>query len=245
MFLHYRTQGLILEKADRQESDQFFTIYTRDFGKLEILGKAIRKIKSKLRSGIENFYLTEIEFIQGKTYKTLTDAILIDKFKNLREDLGRLKIAYQIADVFNNLVSGQEQDEKIWYLLINTFQKLNSQRLKISDQKLLFYYFLWRFFSLLGYSPRLYNCLFCQRKLIPGIFYFDHEEGGIICSNCFKKKKNGQIISAEIIKILRFILEKDWSQVKRLKVEAGHLKVLKIISGHYFSSLPKLNLTQT
>ena len=76
MFLNYRTKGFIFKKEDRGEADQLFTIYTKDFGKLEILGKAIRKISSKLRSGAETFYLSEIEFIQGKTYKTLTDAIL-------------------------------------------------------------------------------------------------------------------------------------------------------------------------
>jgi len=68
MFVHYRTQGLILKKEDQGEADLLFTIYTKDFGKLEILGRAIRKISSKLRSGAEIFYLSEVEFIQGKIY---------------------------------------------------------------------------------------------------------------------------------------------------------------------------------
>ena len=75
MAIHYRTQGFILKKTDRGEADQILTIYTKDFGKLEILGKAIRKIKSKLRSGADLFYFSEIEFIQGKAYKTLTDIL--------------------------------------------------------------------------------------------------------------------------------------------------------------------------
>jgi len=39
MFTHYRTQGIFLKKEDRGEADQLFTIYTKDYGKLEILGK--------------------------------------------------------------------------------------------------------------------------------------------------------------------------------------------------------------
>ena len=110
MFIHYRSQGFILKKENLSESDQLFTIYTEDFGKLEILGKAIRKIKSKLRSGADIFYLSDIEFIQGKTHKTLTDAIVIEKFENLRKHLKRLQIAYKIAEVFDELVKGQEKD---------------------------------------------------------------------------------------------------------------------------------------
>ncbi|MBU2635445.1 recombination protein O N-terminal domain-containing protein, partial [Patescibacteria group bacterium] len=59
MTVHYRTQSFILEKTDLREADQVFTIYAKDFGKLKILGKAIRKIKSKLRPGAELFYLSE------------------------------------------------------------------------------------------------------------------------------------------------------------------------------------------
>lgn len=81
MFVHHRTKAIVLKKVDRKEADQLFTLYTEDFGKLTVLGRAIRKISSKLRSGIEIFYLSEIEFIQGKAYKILTDAVLIEKFE--------------------------------------------------------------------------------------------------------------------------------------------------------------------
>lgn len=129
MAIHYRTQGFILKKTDRGEADQILTIYTKDFGKLEILGKAIRKIKSKLRSGADLFYFSEIEFIQGKAYKTLTDAILIEKFKNLRNDLTRLEIVNQIAQVLDNLIRGQEKDDQVWNLLEEIFKKLNNLQL--------------------------------------------------------------------------------------------------------------------
>jgi len=237
MFIRYRTQGLILKKENRSEADQLFNIYTKDFGKLEILGKAIRKITSKLRSGAELFYLSEIEFIQGKVYKTLTDAILVNKFKNLRRDLGKLKIAYRISNIFDSLVRGQEKDENIWNLLMHVFNELDNQQPTISNQQLLYYYFLWNLFSFLGYSPQLYNCISCQKKLIPEILYFNFNEGGIVCQNCFRKIKKGKIIPAEIIKILRFILEKDWSRIKKLKIDKDQLKSLENTSSDYLASL--------
>jgi DNA repair protein RecO (recombination protein O) len=241
MFTHYRTQGLILKKDERGEADQLFTIYTKDFGKLEILGKAIRKIKSKLRSGAGNFYLSEIEFIQGKAYKTLTDTLLIYKFEGLKKDLKKIKIAYQITETFNNLVRGQEKDKSIWNLLKETFNDLSNSQFTISHIQLLYYYFLWKLFSFLGYSPQLYNCAICQKKLSPRTLFFSSKEGGIICPSCFKKIKKGKNISPEIIKILRFILEKNWSQTKKLKIEDGYLKDLRIISTDYLSFLSKLS----
>ena len=240
MFIHYRTQSFILKKIDRGEVDRIFTIYTKDFGKLELLAKAERKIKSKLRGGLELFYLSEIEFIQGKTHKTLTDAILIDKFKNLRRDLKRLAIAYKISEVLDNLVKDQEPDEKIWQLLNEVFSKLNSLEIKNSKLEILYHYFLWNLLSILGYQPELYNCSLCQKKVTPEKLYFSQKEGGLICPSCFRKigvpSGSGQEVKPETIKILRIILKKDWPTLSKLKIEAKYLKELSLVCGENLSS---------
>jgi len=249
MFVHYRTQGIILKKIDRGETDQLLTIYTKDFGKLEILAKAIRKITSKLRQGAEIFYLSEVEFIQGKTYKTLTDAILIEKFKNLRHNLKKLSIVYKISEVLDQMVKGQEPDEKIWHFLNEIFTKLNNCQLSPKESlrdptgqaivkcQMLYYYFLWNLFSFLGYQPELYQCSFCQKKLVPEKLYFSPKEGGIICQNCSSKIKFKSEISPEVVKILRIILKRNWPILKKLKIDSRTEKSLKEISNFYFSCI--------
>jgi DNA repair protein RecO (recombination protein O) len=235
MFTHYRTLGLILKKEDRGETDQLFTVYTKDFGKLEILGKAIRKISSKLRSGADIFYLSEVEFIQGKAYKTLTDAILIERFPNLRKDLKRLKIAFEISEIIDDLIRGEEKDEQIWQLLRKTLERLNNVYLSIKECWLIYYYFLWNFLSILGLRPQLNLCSICQKKLTPKNLYFNGKEGGLICSNCFEKIKDGKKINPDTVKILRLIFEKDFEFLKKLKIEKKLQKEIKEISESYLS----------
>jgi DNA repair protein RecO (recombination protein O) len=239
MFIHYRTQGIILKKEDRGETNQLFTIYTKDFGKLEITGKAIRKTSSKLRSGAEIFYLSEVEFIQGKAQKTLTDAILIDKFKNLRKDLKRLKVAYKISEVSDNLIKEQEPDEKIWNLFNEVFQRLNVEKQKSLTQDLTYHYFLWNLLSILGYQLELHRCALCQKKLSPEDIYFSPREGGLICGQCGKPIKSAKKIDSNTIKIIRILIKQDWPTLKRLKVEAKDLKTLNTISSHYLTEILK------
>ncbi len=231
MFVHHRTKGIVFKKLDRKEADQLFSIYTKDFGRLEILGKAIRKATSKLRSGIEIFYLLEIEFIQGKSYKTLTDAVVIEKFKHLRKDLKRLEIAYRMRQVLDSLIKGQEKDKKIWNLLLEVFGKLNDS--SFQNREIVYYYFLWKFLSILGYRPDLYNCSTCQEKLKPEALYFDLKREGIVCGNCFSKD-NIQI-SPETIKIIRVIIDQDSKITFRLKINDKDLKDLEEFSKHYLS----------
>jgi DNA repair protein RecO (recombination protein O) len=231
MFVHYRTKGIVFKKLARKEADQLFSVYTKDFGRLEILGKAIRKATSKLRSGVEIFYLSEIEFIQGKSYKTLTDVVVIEKFKNLRKDLKRLEIAYRIRQVLDDLIKGQEKDKKIWNLLLEVFGKLNDSSFR--NREIVYYYFLWKFLSILGYRPDLYNCSACQEKLKPEALYFDPKQEGIVCENCFSKD-NIQV-SPEIIKIIRVVIDQDSKITFRLKINDKDLKGLEEFCKHYLS----------
>ncbi len=214
-----------------------FTIYTKDFGRLEILGKAIRKISSKLRSGAEIFYLSDIEFIQGKVYKTLTDAVVINDFKNLRKSLGRLAVAYKISEVFDDLVRGQEPDEKLWQLLIDVFEKLNDPRIEYTKYQILYYFFLWNFLSILGYTPELFQCSLCQKKIIPENIFFSPREGGLICSQCKISIKSAKKIDQNIVKIIRIVLKKDWPTLKRLKLKKEDYGQLSLISNFYLSKI--------
>ncbi len=246
MAIHYRTNGFILKKNNRFEADRVFTIFTHDFGRVEILAKAIRKITSKLRAGIELFYLSEIEFIQGKNYKTLTDTAALEKFKNVRQNLKKLETAFTISDVLDNFLKFEEQDKEIWNLTIKTFERLNN----LSDVycQRLFFYFLWNLFSILGYQPEVFKCVLCQKKLIPNNLYFFAQGGGIICHTCVESKKEVEKINSDVVKILRMILRKDWQTLSRLKVESSSQELLKNISENYLSFLlrehPKSDIIQ-
>jgi len=134
------------KRENISEADQVFLIYTRDFGKIKVSAKAIRRLNSKLRSFVQVFYLSEIEFIQGKVLKTLTDAILIQRFDSIRKNLLKLRLAYSFSKIFNALVKNQEADEKLWQLLNGFFQSLEAEKLTPTKAQLIYYFFFWNLF---------------------------------------------------------------------------------------------------
>ncbi|MCH7604511.1 DNA repair protein RecO [Patescibacteria group bacterium] len=155
MAIHYRTNTLILKKRDQGEADRVFTMYTEKFGKIDLRAVSERKINSKLRGGLELFYVSDVEFIQGKFFKILTDAVIVERHGNIREDLIRLRIAYRVSELMDRIVHGQEADKNIWKLLREVFETLNQNGLSVTTYKLLPYYFLWNLLSHSGYRPLL------------------------------------------------------------------------------------------
>ena len=244
---HYRTKGFVLSKKNSGEADQIFSLYTQDLGKIEVVGKSIRKITSKLKFGIDVFYFVEIEFIQGKRQKILTDAILLEKFLKIIQNQKALACFGQIAETVGCLSAMEKGDEETWNLLLEVVKiisSLNFENLKTENSlEVIKHYFLWNFFALLGYSPELYSCPICSKKLLPETFFLSPHHGGVVCWECCakEKKENQQFLFGEItvstVKLIRFLTQNPMEKVKKLDTSQSDLESLDVAFELYFNFL--------
>ncbi len=245
MHQHHKTKGIVLAKKNSGEADQIFVLYSQDFGKIELVGKAIRKITSKLKAGIDVFYFIEAEFIQGKKQKILTDAVVIDKFLELRKNQEALVCVSQISQAVCLLIPIEKKDDAIWSLLFEVMTKINGLSLKIENYKLkiILNYFLWKFFVLLGFAPQLYTCPVCLINLLPETFFLSPHHGGIICWKCCKKAKQEnqlllvQEVSVNAVKIIRFLIKEPFEKCQKLIFCQNDLQDLEKALKLYFNFL--------
>lgn len=233
MTTKYCTKAFILQKNDKDESDRIFSIFSNDFGRLDIFAKAIRKSKSKLRGGIDIFYLSAIEFVQGKNRKTLTDASVIKKFDKILSNVEKFRVANAIGEILENFIKGEEKDSAIFDLINDVIEELNGKNF---DNKidLLYYYFLWNTLSILGYHPNVKDCVACHKKLNPHKIYFSESLGGALCEKCLTHCNNSLEVNSDIIKMIRLMFKKEWRIVSKLKIEATSEKLFKKISDNYY-----------
>jgi len=235
MTTRYKTLAFVFKKNNVNEADRNFSVFTESFGRLDIFAKAIRKNASKLRSGMDVFFVSEIEFVQGKIKKTLTDAVVVKKFSNIPQDIRKFKIANEIGETLDNFIKGEEKDERIFDLLTESFSNLNDKNLKSDRYLLVYYYFLWNILSLLGYCPEVRECNICHQKLDPRSIYFSYKVGGTICKKCSVKDTQAKVINSDIVKILRLIFQKDWGIISKLKIDQSSQKLFGEISRNYQS----------
>jgi len=238
MFLRQRSPGYILKKEDIDEADQVFSIYSRNFGKIRILARSSRRLNSKLKSFVQVFSLVEIEFIQGKSAKTLTDAVLIESFKEIKDSFLKLRLAYNFAKAFDALVKAQEADKKLWELLGKFFSALKLEKEASEKLEALYLFFFWKLLNILGYQPELNACVCCRKKPAYDNFFWLSREGGLVCKKCLNKvKARIDRVKVQTLKILRFASSQDWEVFRRLRISQQTRQDLKIISKKYFSYL--------
>lgn len=151
----YQTQGLILKKTDFGEASQLFRIYTKDLGKIEVLARGTKKIKSKLNSHLQFFSLINLSIAKGKNFDQLTGAVLIKNFSQLKNDFKKIILASFGLELVEQLTKTYHPDAKIFNLLLNYLETIDKKVIvkkdgwsNIQNQ------FIIKLMTLLGYKPK-------------------------------------------------------------------------------------------
>lgn len=91
------TKGIVLRRTNFGEADRIITVLTTDEGKIRLLAKGVRRIKSKLAGGIELFSINDLTFMRGKSeLGTLISSRLVTNFGRIVSDVDRTMFAYEV-----------------------------------------------------------------------------------------------------------------------------------------------------
>lgn len=233
-----KTLAIVLNRQDYREHDSLVSFYTLDYGKLILIARGTKKLKSKLAGHLEPLNLVDLMIIPGKGRDYAAGAINQEIFSGIKEDLNKLYYAGLALRWFRRLISENESDQPLFYLLLNylrTLDKYVCEEFSKEDGELLFSFFVFKFLSEIGYKPATENCLACQQKIIPGKNYFNLQNGGLICESCFLAKKGGEerellTISDNCVKLLRFMLGNKLDLSQKLRIDKKLIKELSTLT---------------
>ncbi len=221
------TLAIILGRRAYREYDSLLSVYSLDYGKLNLVVKGSQKLRSKLAGHLEPLNLVKIMIIETRSYDYIASALNQEVYQSIRQDLNKLYYAGRALKITKSLVGNRQPDKNIFVLLVNYLDLVNSTEAFTLEQGILFFsFFSLKLLEALGYCPLLYRCLNCQNDIKPGRNYLDLLNGGIICQNCFLDKcqdRNDRecnilAISDNCLKIMRFLLGNDLKQVRRISL---------------------------
>lgn len=146
------TQAIVLSRTDYGEADRILTLLTPDQGKLSLLAKGVRRVKSKLAGGIELFSISTITFIRGRgEVGTLVSARLEKHYSHIVEDLDRTMLGYDLIKLLHK--NTEDEPEAAYFsLLQETFAALDS---KIVALSIIDFWFMAQLLHLAGHEPNL------------------------------------------------------------------------------------------
>lgn len=218
----YKTQGIIIKRSNFSESDKLLDIYTRDYGRVRVIAKGVRKTKSKLSGHLELFYLSDFVIHKGKNLDIITGANLLESYKNIREDKDITNSAYYMAELVYRSTHEDLSSRKIFNLIKESFSSISHK----NRDKLMCYFEL-KLFDILGHRPEVGKCVVCSSKVSDDKNYFDYFDGGLVCHKCLKNKERAVEADKNLIKILRVIEKQNSAYFERIKVNNKMISDLK------------------
>lgn len=149
----YQTQGIILKKTDRGEADQLFSLYTENHGKVLALGKATKKIQSKLNPNLQFFAVSDLMIAPGKAHDHIAAVNLTKNFLDIKKDLKKIVLASFALELIEKLTKLAHPDPKIFILLSKYLFALDTHYFKNSDWQIIKQAFSLKLLTLLGFKP--------------------------------------------------------------------------------------------
>jgi DNA repair protein RecO (recombination protein O) len=146
------TQAIILRRTDYGEADRILTLLTPDHGKLTLMARGVRRIKSKLAGGIELFSVSDIQFIRGRgEIGTLVSTRLIHHYGNIITDVNRTMLGYDLIAQLHKATEDAPEAE-YFELLRQAFIALDDAEIDIDLIRL---WFTMQLLRLSGHTPNL------------------------------------------------------------------------------------------
>jgi len=189
------TSGIILRRTNYGEADRILTVLTPDHGKLRLIAKGSRRLKSKLAGGIDLFTVSDLIFIQGKSeIGTLVSSRMQRYYSEIVKNLERTQLGYELIKQLDKATEDQTEAE-YFTLLQNSLAALDDADISLD---LIRIWFEAQLLRLAGHTPNLTTDNSGEKLQADGRYKFDFED------ITFTPEPKGHF-NADYIKLLRLL----------------------------------------
>lgn len=203
----YKAEGIILQTNDFGDANRAVTLFTKEFGKLDVNAYGCRRVKSPLAGATQLFNHIKAEISPGTKVDTIREADIMHYWKNLTTDLDRLTYTSIFFEVVNKMTLPKNCEPNIFYLLKKSLPVLDSRNPRIAAL-----IGICQFMQLSGFQ-NVENYPESMRETFEKMLQFDWKDETKLT---FKPK---QISSAEklLINYVQSIIGKELNSVKFLR----------------------------
>ena len=222
------TEGLIIREQAVGERDRLVTVLTRDMGVIRAFVRGAKNIKSRMASSTGLLCYSRLSIYEGKDKYIIEDAVPIEVFFQLREDIVRLSLAQYFLELDYELAPKEERAEDCLRLTLNSLHVLAHGKLEPEAVKAVMEL---RLLSYAGYMPSVVACRRCGEYLTDRM-YFLPLDGQLFCMRC--PHPEGCVkLSAGAVQAMRHIVLSDPGRLFSFRISESARRELAQASEQY------------
>jgi len=229
----FRVDAVVLRHSDWGEADRLLWLFTLEMGKVRVLAKGARKIRSRKAGHLEPFTRVQLLLAKGRELLLVTQAETIEAYLPLHDDLEGITYASYVVELLDRFTYEEGENRSLYQLLVDTLSRLS----QMSEKDLIIRYYELRLLDLVGFRPQLFHCLGCDEEIQPQAQFFSAPEGGVLCPKCGSNASGAHPISMQALKYVRHFQRSTFSQAKKARLTPELNREIEIVMQHYLTYL--------
>lgn len=197
---------MVLRTHKLGEADRIVTMLSRSHGKIRAVAKGVRRTGSKFGSRLEPFMVADVQFYEGRTLDTITQAETLGSYgAEISADYACYTAANAMVETADRLTESEGSLQQ-YLLLVGALRSLSrhehAPRLTLDS-------YLLRALSLAGWAPSFGSCSRCGQE-----GDFSHvvvQLGGVVCDDC--APPGSPRLDDGTLGLLGSLLSGDWDDV--------------------------------
>jgi len=206
----YKAEGIILNTVDFGDANRVVTLFTKEFGKLEVNAYGCRRVKSPLSGATQIFNHVSVELSRGTKVETIREADILHFYKNLTADLERLGYAALFFEIVNRMTLPKLPELEIFELLLKSLPVLETRNPRIAAL-----IGTCQFMQFCGVQLNFTHCVHCGAK-IEGDAGISVSDGGAVCLDCIEAAGDISAYPEALRLTFEKMLDFDWQNKTQL-----------------------------
>lgn len=238
--------ALVLRTADWSDTSRIATLWTREFGKVRVLAKGGRRLKSNFDSALDLLTVCSIVLLRKSSgsLDLLTEARVVQRFPRLRRDLAALHAAYYIAELLADWTEDYDPHPSLFDEALAALEDLGTslpgEQQSVTGPRLARFELV--LLRELGYSPVLDVCVICQSPVNGHGLSFSPAAGGVVCPDCQGRSRDSKPLASQTWEALRALKESGeaWQQAWSPAARKGVRQLLDHYVTYLLGRRPRL-----
>ncbi len=176
----YKAHGIVLRARNLGEADRIFTLFTDERGKVDAVGKGVRRPKSQLAGRLEFASEMALGMHRGRALDVITSADRLAAPWARIVDPAAFATAHLVAELVDAFCEPDLALPDVYALLRGALRALTAAR----EPARLVPRFELRLLGTLGIGPQCDVCISCGDPLSGAPAWADVEAGGLACERC-------------------------------------------------------------
>ena len=223
-----KVKGIVLAENNMGDYDKMLTILTPNFGKISCSAKGARRPKSALLAGTQLF--CEYLMYQGTSTYHINSCETIEMFYKIRTDLDKLKYAIHLNKIVQDVTDENQNCYNILQLYLNALYTISETE---KDKDLVVSIFKLRLLTLLGFTPRVMQCVNCKEK--ENLNHFSIKDNGFKCEPCSRQDKSCIFMSESTMNAIKYTISAPAKKLFSFNLKNEALEEFKLITRIYFN----------